>query len=110
MNILSITAVDQAGVASTLPSFIPTVVLVMLLLLGWAVWVSPKGCEWVAQTLRARAAGLRAYRDVYETMRPRRDGEEIRTQNNKYSIGLSACSADYCTDPSCEAHHPMGGR
>lgn len=73
--------VDQAGMSSILPSFIPTVALIALLVAVWAVWASPKGCEWVAQTLRARAAGLKAYRDVYDTMRPKREGEEVREMN-----------------------------
>lgn len=75
---ISLPVVDQAGVASVLPSFIPTVALIVLLALAWAVWASPKGCEWVAQILRARAAGLKAYREVYDRMRPKREGEEVQ--------------------------------
>lgn len=72
---------DWVGMSGVLPSFIPTVALVAMLVAIWAVWASPKGCEWMAATLRARAAGLKAYRDVYDTMRPKREGVRPPVKN-----------------------------
>ncbi len=62
---------------------LPLILLVMGSVAGAMVWYSPSGCGWVAQVLRARKAGLEAYRKTYNELRPGRQRVIGYGENNQ---------------------------